>query len=100
VDENLARWVAEELRWDTQVDNAAIVVRALDGCIVLRGRVRSAREKLDAESAARRVDGVAAVVNELKVGGAAQAALGPITPFASANITSSARVSRPSFRIT
>jgi osmotically-inducible protein OsmY len=65
--DELERWVTEELFWDPKVDNAAIAVSAHDGDATLRGTVGSFREKREAQSATERVYGVKTVKNELKV---------------------------------
>jgi osmotically-inducible protein OsmY len=65
--DDLQRWVTDELFWDPKVDNAAIAVSAHDGDVTLRGTVGSFREKREAQNAARRVYGVKKVQNELKV---------------------------------
>jgi osmotically-inducible protein OsmY len=65
--DDLQRWVTEELFWDPKVDNTAIAVSAQDGEITLRGTVGSFREKREAQNAAERVYGVKKVQNDLKV---------------------------------
>ncbi len=65
--DELQRWVSEELYWDPKVDSAAIAVSAHDGETTLRGTVGSFREKREAQSDAERVYGVKSVKNELKV---------------------------------
>ena len=65
--DDLERYVNDELYWEPKVDSAAIATSAHNGKITMRGTVGSFREKRDAESAARRVYGVRSVENELKV---------------------------------
>jgi len=65
--DDLQRWVTEELFWDPKVDNTAIAVSANDGEITLRGTVGSFREKREAQNAAERVYGVKKVQNDVKV---------------------------------
>jgi osmotically-inducible protein OsmY len=65
--DELERWVNDELFWDPKVDNAATAVSANDGEVTLRGTVGSFREKREAQSATERVYGVKTVKNELKV---------------------------------
>src|SRR6266704_1879495 len=65
--EELGRYVTDELFWDPKVDNVAIAVSADDGTVTLRGTVGSFREKREAKSAAERVYGVKGVENELEV---------------------------------
>src|SRR6476660_10425789 len=64
---DLERSVADELRWDPKVDNAAIAVSAEDGVVTLRGTVGSFRQKREAKQDAERVYGVKSVDNRLEV---------------------------------
>jgi osmotically-inducible protein OsmY len=66
-DNDVERWVTEELFWDPKLDSNAIAVSANDGEVMLRGTVGSFREKRDAEKTAQRVYGVRTVTNDLKV---------------------------------
>jgi osmotically-inducible protein OsmY len=66
-DDDLQRWVIDELAWDPKIDNTEIAVSADDGVVTLRGTVGSFHEKRDAQSAAERVYGVKSVKNELQV---------------------------------
>jgi len=66
-DNDVERWVTEELHWDPKLDSNAIAVSANDGEVTLRGTVGSFREKRDAEKTAQRVYGVRTVTNDLKV---------------------------------
>ena len=60
--------VESELDWEPSVHQAAaIAVAVKDGIVTLAGRVHSYWEKVAAERAAARVDGVKAVVNELEI---------------------------------
>lgn len=65
--DELERWVTDELFWDPKVDSAAIAVAAHDGKVTLRGTVGSFREKREAQNDAERIYGVTSVDNELKV---------------------------------
>jgi osmotically-inducible protein OsmY len=65
--EDLARYVTEELRWDPKIDNDAIAVSADDGVVTLRGTVGTFGEKRDAKKDAERVHGVKQVDNDLEV---------------------------------
>jgi osmotically-inducible protein OsmY len=66
--ELIQRNVLEELAWDPEVNSTAIGVTVSDGGIVrLSGEVGSYAEKLAAEKATRRIAGVQAVVENLKV---------------------------------
>jgi osmotically-inducible protein OsmY len=66
-DDDLRRDVAAELRWDPQVDGAAIEVSAVGGMVTLRGTAASLRHKRAGGNAAARVRGVTRVANELRV---------------------------------
>jgi osmotically-inducible protein OsmY len=65
--EELQSAVATELRWDPQVDPAAIAVSANEGTVTLRGTVGSFLQRREAKKAAERVYGVTAVDNKLEV---------------------------------
>ena len=65
--EELVRFVMDELAWDPKVDGEAVAVSADDGTVTLRGTVGSLREKHEARKAAARVDGVKKVQNKLQV---------------------------------
>ena len=65
--DDLERWVTDELFWDPKVDNAAIAVSAEGGDVTLRGTVGSFREKRESQNATERVYGVNSVANELNV---------------------------------
>ena len=65
--DDLARYVTDELYWDPKVDSTAIAVSADNGAVMLRGTVGSFREKQDAKHDAERVYGVKDVKNELDV---------------------------------
>ena len=66
-DNDVERWVTDELRWEPKLDSDAIAVSASDGEVTLRGTVGSFREKRDAEKTAQRVYGVKTVTNDLNV---------------------------------
>ncbi|MGZ3299490.1 MAG: BON domain-containing protein [Isosphaeraceae bacterium] len=66
-DSELQREVLDELKWEPSVDAAHIGVSAKDGVVTLSGHVSSYAEKFAAERAAKRVQGVLAVANELEV---------------------------------
>jgi osmotically-inducible protein OsmY len=67
IDAELQRDVMAELKWEPSVDAAHIGVSAKDGVVTLSGHVSSYAEKFAAERAAKRVQGVLAVANELEV---------------------------------
>jgi osmotically-inducible protein OsmY len=64
---DLERYVSEELHWDPKIDDSAIAVSADDGAVTLRGTLGSFREKRDAKKDAQRVYGVKSVKDELEV---------------------------------
>jgi osmotically-inducible protein OsmY len=59
--------VMDELDWESSLDATKIGVLVDDGIVTLNGHVKSYSEKLKAEKAAKRVFGVRAVVEEIKV---------------------------------
>jgi osmotically-inducible protein OsmY len=65
--EELVKYVNEELHWDPKIDSEAIAVSADNGVATLRGTVGSFREKRDASSSAERVYGVERIENALQV---------------------------------
>lgn len=66
-DNQLQHDVMAELEWDPRVDHADIGVAANEGVVTLTGYVKSYPEKMAAERAARRVAGVKAIAEEIKV---------------------------------
>jgi osmotically-inducible protein OsmY len=66
-DDDLRCDVTAELRWDPQMDGAAIEVSAASGMVTLRGTVASLGHKRAGGDAAARVRGVTRVANELRV---------------------------------
>jgi len=66
-DKSLQQDVTDELEWEPSVNAAHIGVTAKDGVVTLSGDVSSYAEKWAAERAARRVYGVKAVAQEIKV---------------------------------
>ena len=65
--EELTRFVMDELAYDPKVDSEAVAVSADDGTVTLRGTVGSLREKYEARKATERVFGVNKVHNKLEV---------------------------------
>lgn len=59
--------VIAELDWEPSVDHADIGVAVNDGVVTLSGYVKSYPEKMAAEKAARRVAGITAIAEEIKV---------------------------------
>lgn len=66
-DASLQQAVLDELDWEPSVNAAHIGVRATNGIVTLTGYVDNYSEKLAAEKAAGRVDGVKAVAVDLDV---------------------------------
>lgn len=66
-DSQLQQDVMAELEWEPSVDHADIGVSVVDGVVTLNGYVKSYAEKVAAERAARRVSGVRALAEELKI---------------------------------
>lgn len=67
IDLALKRDVESELRWEPSVDEARIEVSANNGVVTLSGHVPTYAQKCGAEQAAKRVHGVRAIANELRV---------------------------------
>jgi osmotically-inducible protein OsmY len=65
--DDLQRYVTDELYWDPKIDSKTIAVSVDDGVVTLRGTVGSFREKQEAKHDAERVYGVTDVKNELDV---------------------------------
>ena len=65
--DELARYVTDELYWDPKVDSSALAVSVDDGVVTLRGTVGSFREKQEAKHDAERIYGVKDVKNEIDV---------------------------------
>jgi osmotically-inducible protein OsmY len=59
--------ILEELAWDPAVDAATIGVAVTEGAVTLTGHVKSYSDKRAAEKAAKRVDGVVALANDIEV---------------------------------
>ena len=66
-DIELQRDVLDELKWEPSINATQIGVAAKRGIVTLSGSVHSHGEKYAAENAAKRVDGVQVVANELEV---------------------------------
>lgn len=66
-DEEIEKQVAIALRLEPYAEPKGIEVAVDEGVVTLSGIVESAVERYDAERAARQVNGVVAVKNELKV---------------------------------
>src|ERR1700756_3981738 len=66
-DSDIKRDVEDELRWDPDLDATDIAVTVKSGVVTLAGFTRSYSDKLEAESAAKRVAGVLGVANDIEV---------------------------------
>ena len=66
-DGEIERDVRDELQWDPDLNAEDIAVSVKKGVVTLAGFVPSYTDKLEAEAAAKRVAGVLAVANDLKV---------------------------------
>ena len=71
-DAQVQRAVVEELAWDTRLEGLVISVEVHAGVVTLLGEVATWTQRMIAESAARRVAGVAGVANGLQVDRASQ----------------------------
>lgn len=66
-DEEIRLDVEEELRWTPDVVHAHVSVRVNEGIVALLGTVPTHFDRVQAESAARRVHGVCGIVNDIDV---------------------------------
>ena len=66
-DVRLRNAVVRQLDWDPEVDASAVGVAARDGVVTLTGFIDSYAGKLAAERVVKRVRGVRAVANDIKV---------------------------------
>src|SRR5450830_8208 len=66
-DKQLQQDVSAELKWEPSINAVQIDVQVKDGIVSLQGNVRSYAEKLDAETAARRVAGVKGLLIDIDV---------------------------------
>jgi len=64
---DLKQDILDELTWDPMVDAAAIGVAVSEGAVTLTGHVKSYADKRAAEKAAKRVEGVIALANDIDV---------------------------------
>lgn len=65
--EELQRDVQNAIKWEPQLHAAEIGVTAKDGVVTLMGTVDSYYKKIEAENAAKNVDGVKAVAEEIEI---------------------------------
>ncbi|MCP1908876.1 BON domain-containing protein [Bradyrhizobium pachyrhizi] len=66
-DSEIERDVRDELKWDPDLDADDIAVSVKDGVVTLAGFTHSYTDRLEAETAAKRVAGVLAVANDIEV---------------------------------
>lgn len=66
-DTQLKKHVEDELSWQPSVDEASIGVSVKDAIVTLTGHVRTYAEKMAAERAVMRIQGVKALASELQV---------------------------------
>ena len=66
-DSQLQRDVMDELIWEPRVDHAHIGVAAKDGVVTLSGFVSNYAQKMAAEKATKRVQGVHAIAEDIQV---------------------------------
>lgn len=66
-DARIKHEVLSELKWDTRVDETAIVVEVDKGIVMLTGSLEHYGQKIAAQDAAHRIDGVRDVVNDIDV---------------------------------
>lgn len=66
-DIDIKKDVEAELKWSPDVDETDIAVKVTSGEVTLSGYARSYFEKVQAETAVKRVKGVVAVANDLEV---------------------------------
>ncbi|MFN0024493.1 MAG: BON domain-containing protein [Parvularculaceae bacterium] len=66
-DEEIRDDILAEIDWDPKIDSTDIGVTVKNGAVALMGTVSSYAEKLAAEEAAKRVKGVRAIAEEIKV---------------------------------
>jgi osmotically-inducible protein OsmY len=66
-DSEIKRDVESELRWDPDIQSDAIAVAVKEGTVSLTGFVRSYRQKRQAEAATKRVAGILALANDIRV---------------------------------
>ena len=67
-DIDIKKDVEAELKWSPDVDETDIAVKVTSGEVTLSGYARSYFEKVQAETAVKRIKGVVAVANDLEVG--------------------------------
>lgn len=66
-DADLRREVENELSWNSAIQSREVGVTAHEGIVTLTGYVRTFGEKLEAEKAAKRLQGVKGIANDIEV---------------------------------
>ena len=66
-DTEIKRDVEAELRWAPEIDDTDIAVKVLNRVVTLSGSVHRFLDKYEAELAAKRVEGVAGIANDIEV---------------------------------
>lgn len=66
-DKDISFWVSDALRHDARIEGSQIKVATSGGIVTLNGNVRTIAARTYADREAKRIRGVLAVVNELKV---------------------------------
>jgi osmotically-inducible protein OsmY len=66
-DSEIERDVRDELKWDPDLDADDIAISVKDGVVTLAGFTKSYTDRWEAEAAVKRVAGVLAVANDIKV---------------------------------
>lgn len=59
--------VVAEMKWDAEIDETKIGVAITNGAVTLSGHIPTFRQKMEAATAAKRVAGVLAIVNNIDV---------------------------------
>lgn len=67
LDVDIRRNVENELSWEPSVDEKGIMVKVQDGVVTLGGSVPHYADRWTAEQAAKRVNGVRAIANDIEV---------------------------------
>jgi osmotically-inducible protein OsmY len=66
-DSDIKQDVEDELRWDPDLDATDIAVTVKNGVVTLAGFTRGYSDKVEAEAAAKRVQGVVGLANDIEV---------------------------------
>jgi osmotically-inducible protein OsmY len=66
-DSEIKNDIRNEFKWESRIDSSHIQLEVKDGHVVLKGKVDSYPEKIEAERAAMRVSGVFWVNNQIEV---------------------------------